>query len=249
MIGRRTLLFLLVGAPASTAYAAEPTPGQIVEQADAFRLPPLSASGAVKARLRITDGQGASARIDSVTVWTKETSSLVLITDGDQRGMKFLGTPNGYWLYAPHTRRAIRLTPLQLLRGQASVGDISRLRFAQDYEARFAAPRTAMVEGRDCWALELRAKSPAATYATVRLRVAKDNHAPVDADMILASGRKLKTVQFGAVSQIRGHAAIAASTYVDAINTAKRTTIELLDLQPAAMSAAMFRPEALATDF
>ena len=79
MIGRRALLVLLFGAPASAAFAAEPTPAQIVEKADAFRLPPLSSSGAVKASLRIMDGQGASRRVDSVTVWTRERSIGLLL--------------------------------------------------------------------------------------------------------------------------------------------------------------------------
>jgi hypothetical protein len=199
--------------------------------------------------MRIIDGEGAARRIDKITVLTRDTSSLAHITDGDQRGMKFLSSPAGYWLYAPHTRRAIRLTPLQLLRGQASIGDISRLRFAQDYEASFAAERSAVVEGRECWALELRAKSTAATYAAVRLRVRKSDRAPVDADLILASGRKLKTVQFGAPSNLRGKPVIVSSIYIDAINTTKRTTVELLDVQPAKVSAGMFKPEALATEF
>jgi hypothetical protein len=228
--------------------ASEPSPAQIVADADAFRLPP-NATGAVRANLRIIDGEGAARRIDKVTVLTQGESSLVKITEGDQRGMKFLSSPAGYWLYAPNTRRAIRLTPLQLLRGQASIGDISRLRFAQDYEASFAAPRTANIDGRECWALELRAKSATATYSSIRLRVAKSDRAPIDADLILASGRKQKTVQFGPPSTLRGRSAIISSTYIDAINTAKRTIVELLDVQPATASPGMFRPEALAAEF
>ncbi|MEJ0023357.1 MAG: hypothetical protein WDN76_07910 [Alphaproteobacteria bacterium] len=121
MIGRRGFLYVLTGVAPALAYASEPSPAQIVADSDAFRLPPMSAGGAVRADLRIIDGQGAGRRVDSVTVLTRDTSSLAQITDGDQRGMKFLSSPAGYWLYAPNTRRAIRLTPLQLLRGQASM--------------------------------------------------------------------------------------------------------------------------------
>lgn len=249
MIGRRGFLYVLTGVAPALAYASEPSPAQIVADSDAFRLPPMSAGGAVRADLRIIDGQGAGRRVDSVTVLTRDTSSLAQITDGDQRGMKFLSSPAGYWLYAPNTRRAIRLTPLQLLRGQASIGDISRLRFSQDYDAGFAAEHTTNVGAQECWALELHAKAATATYSSVRLRVNKSNRAPVDADLILASGRIIKTVQFGPPSPMRGRSVIVSSTYIDAINTTKRTVVELVDAQPAKVSPGMFRPEALATAF
>jgi hypothetical protein len=249
MIARRSLLCALAGLLPSAAFASEPLPAQIVADADAFRLPQLSATSGVRADLRVIDGEGAARRIDKITVLTRDTSSLVQVIDGDQRGMKFLSSPAGYWLYAPRTRRAIRLTPLQLLRGQASIGDISRLRFAQDYEASFAAERSVIVEGRDCWVLDLRATAATATYSSIRLRIAKSNRAPIDADMMLASGRKLKTVQFGPPSSVRGHPAIVTTTYIDAINAAKRTSVELLDVQPSKVSPGMFKPEALATEF
>jgi hypothetical protein len=48
---------------------------------------------------------------------------------------------------------------------------------------------------------------------------------------------------------LRAKPVIVSSIYIDAINTTKRTTVELLDVQPAKVSAGMFKPEALATEF
>lgn len=60
---------------------------------------------------------------------------LVEATSVDQRGQKFLVTDGGLYFYAPQSKRAIRLTPLQTLRGRASIGDLARISFEHDYSA------------------------------------------------------------------------------------------------------------------
>ncbi|CAN5340799.1 outer membrane lipoprotein-sorting protein [soil metagenome] len=249
MIARRSFILaaMAVALPAFV-HAAERDAAEIVAAVDALRLP-STGDGGVKTTIRIIDGEGAKRAVDNMTVLVRGESSLVLMLDGDRRGMKFLGTPQGYWLYAPHTRRAIRLTPQMLLRGNTSVGDISRLRFADDYTAAFAAEKSAVVAGRDCWVINLKAKSQAATYATVTLRVAKADNAPVEAEMFVASGRKLKTVQFAAPTLLLGRKALTTITYLDGVDPSKKTVVQLLAVEKSNAPAGMFKPEALPTEF
>jgi len=206
-----------------------------VAQADALRLPAIE--GGVKMVMTLTDGEGAKRETDRISVVARGDNSLVQMLDGGQRGMKVLSSHQALWIYMPNTRRAMRLTPLQRMRGQANVGDIARLRFA------------VTAEGKDCWALVLTAKSPAATYATVHLRVSKATGAPVSADMLVASGRRLKTVIYGPVVTLYGRRMIATTTYVDGVNAKLRTTVELLSVERSTAPSGMFRPEALPTDF
>lgn len=42
---------------------------------------------------------------------------------------------DNYWLLMPKSRRPIRITPMQKLLGEASVGDISTLTWSDDYQA------------------------------------------------------------------------------------------------------------------
>lgn len=249
MIDRRNLLLAAVAclAPASVL-AADREAAALVEAVDALRLPG-PADGGAKITMRITDGEGAKRTVDKLSVLVRGESALVSMVDGPNRGMKVLGSPQGVWIYWPNTRRAMRLTPMQQLRGQASVGDISRLRFAEDYEAAFAPQKSATRGGRDCWAVVLKAKSQAATYATVNLWIAKSDTSPVEAEVFVASGRKLKSVLFSAPVTVSGRKAISTITYVDGIDTAKRTVVELLSAERANPPAAMFKPEALSTDF
>jgi len=229
------------------AHAADASPASLVAQADALRLPAIE--GGVKMVMTLTDGEGAKRETDRISVVARGDNSLVQMLDGGQRGMKVLSSHQALWIYMPNTRRAMRLTPLQRMRGQANVGDIARLRFADDYEAALSPQASVTAEGKDCWALVLTAKSPAATYATVHLRVSKATGAPVSADMLVASGRRLKTVIYGPVVTLYGRRMIATTTYVDGVNAKLRTTVELLSVERSTAPSGMFRPEALPTDF
>lgn len=246
-MNRRLFLASAAALAAGPALAADPAPASLVLQADILRLP--DAGGALKMTMSMTDGEGARRETDRVSVITRDDKSLVQMLDGGQRGMKVLSSPQALWIYMPNTRRAMRITPLQRMRGQANVGDIARLSFSADYNAVYAPQPSLTVEGKECWALVLTAKSPAATYTTVHLRIAKATGAPVSADMLAASGRRLKTVLYGAPVTVSGRRMIATTTYVDGVNPGLRTTVQMLSIERSNAPAGMFRPEALPTDF
>lgn len=244
---RRALCAGLAGVFATAGAApsafAQPSAASIVGRADEYRF----LGEAVTTRLRITDQSGSKRRKYSYSaVIGGDLGAVVTSLDGDQRGQKFLSNASGFWFYAPRTRRAIRLTPLQIIRGQASVGDVSRLSFADDYVAGFAPERSQVVDGRDCWAMLLRARSSRSTYATVSLLVDKADYTPKRATFMAASGRALKSAIYSPPASLAGRRVITAVTYVDAINTKKRTLVETLSAESISVRPAMFRPEALA---
>jgi hypothetical protein len=255
--GRRLLAAVLAALAASTINAAattapaapagDPDPGAIVAKLDALRRPSAS-----NLRMRFTlsthEGAGNADTFTYTGLVRKNAGTLVLAEDGDQRGQKYLYTENGYWLYAPRTRRPMRLTPLQTLRGQASIGDVSRLNLSEDYTAALAAPKTAQAGGVDCWVLNLTAKSAEATYAAIRLFVSQADQVPVQAELMAASGRKLKTLQFGGLRKVGGQQMITTLTYVDAVDPDKRTVQQIQLVEPSTTPAAMFQPQALALE-
>jgi hypothetical protein len=232
--------------PPTTTSATIPGPldaKALVARVDAVRRPALPN---VKMAFTLTTTDGDESSSYSYVAYARgDTGSLVLAQDGDQRGQKYLYTPGGYWLYAPRTRRPLRLTPLQTLRGQASIGDVSRLNFGADYDAVVANPSSAQVAGRDCVALALTAKSPAATYATITLYVATGTGLPVEADMMSAAGRKLKSLQFGAPVRVGAQTVITSITYIDGVDTAKRTVEQIQSIEPSDAPAEIFQPAAL----
>jgi hypothetical protein len=238
-----TLLAFLLGS-GTPALAADPSPGEIVGKVDAFRMPREGnlRIGMVLESKRGPKSDGASSYVALIRAGA---GTLVNAVDGEQRGQKYLATPSGYWLYAPRTRRALRLTPLQLLRGQASIGDVSRLSYAEDYTAAFAATPRQTVNGVDCWVLVLGAKSPQATYASIALAVNRATGSPVRADLKARSGRLLKTATFGPVASVSGYRLVKSTTYTDGVDTSKATTVTFNSIAKAATPAGLFKPQSL----
>ena len=103
---------VLVALP---ALAAVPSAQDILRQVDHYRLPLDSFEAAV----RIVPVQGGKEQEPGTYVvrGANHNQALVEATSVDQRGEKFLTTDGGILFYAPLTRRAIRLTPLQTLPG------------------------------------------------------------------------------------------------------------------------------------
>lgn len=188
------------------------------------------------------DGNKAKTPVRYSVLTSQKNGAIVTCVDGDQTGQKFLATDRGFWFFAPRTHRAIRLTPSQLLRGEASVGDISRLNFSTDY----------MITGLDkgpkpaSWTLSLKAKSPNATYAKAQIDTGGDG-TPLGGRFYAASGKLLKRVEFGPVVSISGHQMIQKTTYIDGIDSQARTIVTYSSIKNATANAGMFTPEALAT--
>lgn len=243
MIVRGSFAALLMIA-AAPVIAAEPSANEIVAKVDALRTPRESN---LRMGMVLQSKRGGSD--DGVSSYTNllrnDAGALVQAIDGEQRGYKYLSTANGYWLYAPRTKRALRLTPLQLLRGQASIGDVSRLSYGDDYTAVFAPTPRETVDGKDCWTLELRAKSPQSTYASIILHVDRTTGAPVRAELNAQSGRLLKIATFGPVTTVSGYRIVQSTTYFDGVDRSRSTTVRFNSIEKANTPVGLFRPQTL----
>lgn len=239
MLRRLAPVLLLVHA--SAGYAAAPAPYDILRQIDQRRLP----SGGFEAELVIAPFKDGDAQEPGryVVKSNGENQVLVEARNADQRGQKFLTTSSGIFFYAPRTKRAIRMTPLQTLRGQASIGDISRLHFADDYEASTPDQLQAGCKEEGCLVLELRSKSEFATYARILLTAkrGREGYEAVSAALFLASGKQAKLVKF----EPPHNNLPPAARYIDVINTRMETAVRYESIKPAKFPSSMFNPRSL----
>ena len=246
-----TLKTVFIVGTLSLAYSgsvmAAPAASALVSRADELRMP-NSPHLLVSMTLRAKSGARTEPAYSYKLRMRQGTGSLVEAIDGDQRGQKYLSTPNGYWLYAPRTQRALRLTPLQLVRGQASIGDISRMRFSTDYSATLAKDPDQTIDGVDCWQVNLKANTKQATYSQVALYVAKNDGRPVHANLYSAAGKKLKTILFGSLANVSGRKLVQSTTFVDGINASKSTVLTLQTIAQTETPELMFKPQALGRD-
>lgn len=230
-----------VANPVATSAAVDPA--TLVAKLDALRRPSAANLKMVFTLTTTENGEQDAYRYTALI--RRDAGTLVLAEDGDQLGQKYLYTQGGYWLYAPRTHRPIRLTPLQTLRGQASIGDISRLNLGADYSAAYASQSETKLDDQDCWVLTLTAKSPEATYASITLYVTKADQVPMQAELMAGTGRKLKTLKFGGLKKMGGQLLLTTLTYIDAINLDKRTVEQISTVETSSTPAAMFQPQAL----
>ncbi|WP_332855732.1 outer membrane lipoprotein-sorting protein [Duganella sp. S19_KUP01_CR8] len=227
---------ILVAVPAMAA----PPATEILRQVDRYRMPFDSFEAAV----RIVPFQNGQEQEPGTYVIRGANHNQVLVeaTSIDQRGQKFLTTDAGIFFYAPRTRRAIRLTPLQTLRGKASIGDLARISFTTDYDAVTMEAPPASCTG-DCIALALSSKSEAATYTRITLLVTKQRgqYVPLKAMLYVASGKLLKVAEFDAATG----GLPPVTRYFDPQAPAEQTRVAYEKIKAMEFSASTFNPRTL----
>ena len=135
-------------------------------------------------------------QVDSNTLWGfikgigSENKSLIAFAEpASVRGRRMLMDGNIVYLLFPKTTNPIRLSPLQVLLGQASNGDVVRTGFSQDYDV------TSLTEtdrnGVHCYLFSLAVKESRkdVSYRKVTLWVEKESLRPLYAEF--STGDKL----------------------------------------------------------
>ncbi|MCW9033745.1 MAG: outer membrane lipoprotein-sorting protein [Rhodospirillales bacterium] len=222
---------LFASVCSSIAQGAErPDAETLVHKADNFRQP---FSGA-NLKVRLTSYRNGKQHNEAnYHIWSSgNEKSLVAMLDPKVRGQKVLMLPEGMWLHMPNSRRAIRITPMQRLMGQASYGDITQLRMGGLYKAIYN-PETpdGEVEGKSVWNLKLSSIHANATYTTIDLSVAKDTGQPVSAAFYLQSGKLLKKAIYGSIEDTSNGSVISNMTFFDSMKANRKTVMELFDMK------------------
>jgi hypothetical protein len=175
----------LVLALGALARAAEP-PEELLRRSDLSSIGPQS----FRARLQIT----ARSRTLELEVWRSgETKLLVRFLDPAEKGKFLLRREGSLYLIAPRAKKPVKLTPDYRLSGAASLDEILGTRYSREY---VVVSESSEGPDADLVALELEARSPGASYPTVRYIVRRSTHRPARADLRLASGKTARIVDF-----------------------------------------------------
>ena len=183
----RAVGLALAFAFAKVAVAA-PSAEEIIRKVDAIRNP--SESYEMKGRI---GESGFLARIsgnDKTLVKTLEPAR--------DRGRDLLMMGEEMWAYIPNLKRSVRVSLSQKLTGQAANGDISRMRWAEDYSSRIESEESAE------WVIALEARKKGLTYERLRVWVSKKDFRPVRAEYLTAAGKVLKRARFEGYQQMAG---------------------------------------------
>ena len=193
-----TILLYLASAAAGRAAEMDDA-ASLLAKADGFR----SGGGSFVTRVKITSFEGSQATDDAeFEASIKGDSSYVRFLSPRSKGQALIMRGDDMWLLLPAVARPVRITPIQRLLGNASNGDIARLRYSDDYEPTVAGEKT--VDGEASAVLDLRARRKGATYQRILYTVRRADGRPVHAELYLTSGKPLKTVAFGSRRRSEG---------------------------------------------
>jgi hypothetical protein len=190
-------LGIVVVSATVAAEPAAPDPEAILKRADA----PRDAFGEGVIGLRVVVNERGKKPLESrMEIFVKGSdSTLAVFVDGKQRGRKVLTTGDRVLLIVPGASRPVPVSKTQRLMGAASFGDIARLRFADEYEAKLR-PVEETVPGPDggtrCFVLDLTAKRKGTAYPIAVLWIGSDDGLARRLHLSLASGKDAKDVAF-----------------------------------------------------
>lgn len=204
------------------------SPSEILAQSDAKRtIDDMS----FEVRLSAYDGKEVT---DKKTLWglmkvgaDRNRVLMYFAEPASDRGRKLLVDGGAVYLLFVRTTNPIRLSPLEVLTGQASNGDVVRT-FARDYDVESMAEVTR--DGRDAWHFSLAAKASVGdtSYKGVQLWVERSSLRLLYAEFFAASGALLKKAYYRDYRAAEGRD-VPFSVEVFAGDDATKRTVMIFD--------------------
>lgn len=169
---------------------------------------------------------------------------LIVFRGGKNSGRKVLTNGDKMWLLVPGSTNPVPITANQRLLGGASFGDVSRLRFSEDYVAKDAGGKESVAD-RSCRVLELTAKSARSSYPRILLSVDEREKVPCRVRFFLASGKEVRAVTFTKFQTLNGRTVVAEMEVRDLLGPASNavTRLEYRKYRTARIDPRIFTPE------
>jgi hypothetical protein len=208
-----------------------------LETIDHMRL--QGGSAKVQTRIEVFE-QGQLVQSSEMDVYVADDrKSLAVYKSDREAGQKVLMLDDKFWLFLPNTKRAMRITAMQKMLGEASAGDVASLNWSEDYEV-----VSRQTDG-DVTQLGLTAARKGLSYERVDLRVDTDSQHPKSADFYLKSGKLAKHATFQLAQDDEGHWYVASVALQDRMQKDQLTVIHYDGVEPMTMEAKWFTPNYL----
>lgn len=178
---------------------ADLSPAEIVQKVDEVRSPQQDYTVVVEVASFTAVRQNKSATYE-VMVKGKDSTVIKTVLPQNERGRVLLMREDDLWAFFPEVTKPLRLSLQERLLGEVANGDIARVNFSGDYDAKIL--RSEKLEEKDCYVLELTANRPGVTYGKAILWAEKDTFWPVRAEFYAVSGRLLKRCSYEAYDML-----------------------------------------------
>lgn len=233
-------MFLAATLISASALADEV--GAILKASDQYRV----GSGEVQIETQVVsyNRDGSKEKERRYLVLSQASrQSLVLMQSPAEKGQKVLMLGDDFWMLLPGSQRPLRITPMQKLLGDASIGDIATVSWAQDYEGQIVGEERC--EAQACLHLTLNAKRKSVAYQHIELWVGKARHEPIKADLYVQSEKLAKQAAFimdtGAAPTL-----VREMVLLDQLSSHKETRVAYLSRKPRSVPEQWMNPMFLA---
>lgn len=192
----------------------------------------------VSTRIEVEE-PGEDIRTSQMDVYAhKDGRSLAVYRSEREAGQKVLMVDDQFWLFLPSSKRALRITPMQKLMGEASVGDVASMAWSADYDVLQRQYQDEEVQ------LSLEANRRGLSYQHVELWVDAKTLHPIRADFYLKSGKLAKQASF-IIEQIDNEWQMRGLELYDRVQKEQVTRILYDDMEAMDMPDKWFNPNFL----
>ena len=234
--GARAALMAIVAAGALHAQAL-PDGKEILAKVDAYR--EYAKSGfAFDFTLTEANGSRSVMRV-SLDGDNREISLAKYLEPKKYARRVVLTVKNAFFIYDRGMAAPVRITPREMMFGQASAGDITRITFGGMYSVESAERKDGAIE------LCLKAiPDKGATYDLIDLRVDGATFKPTLAECKGSSGTAIKTIAYDSYEAVQGKELLTAFRITDCA-TGKTSEVRLGNFSTATLPHASFTVEAM----
>ncbi|MCX7655976.1 MAG: outer membrane lipoprotein-sorting protein [Treponemataceae bacterium] len=154
-------------------------------------------------------------------------------------GRKIFVEGSSFWLLDKRMKDPIRISSRQMLVGQASAGDITRLTFSGNYGI------TQGIQEGSTVLLELAPKTGQdVQYPRVRLTLNKDDARPIKAEFFAETGILMKTMYYEGYQRIEGKTVLTQFRIVNELNKTE-SRVELSNFENKTLENRFFSREGM----
>ena len=195
-------LIVIMFFAAGLVHAQNPSGTEIMDRMDRN----MSSENRVFTSRMIIHGPRSSRTIESKSYVVGDQKSFTeYLSPPREAGTKMLKLEDALWIYSPSTDRTIQISG-HMLRQSVMGSDLSYedmmddATYKENYDAAVIGADT--LRGKDCWIVELDAKTPDVTYQLRKVWVDRETYVPLREDLFAKSGKLLKRTELYDIKKI-----------------------------------------------
>ena len=198
----KTLITILLLTGSYLVQAQEPTGKEILEKIDKN----MASKSTISTSKMIIHGARQTRTIEAKS-WGMgdEKSFTEYLAPAREKGTKMLKLEDELWIYSPGSDRIIKISG-HMLKQSLMGSDLSyedmmdNVELLEDYDAGVIGSE--LIDERDCWIVELQAKTAEVNYQIRKIWVDKSRYIPLKEELYAKSGKLLKKTELSDITKL-----------------------------------------------